>query len=128
MKKFFLVFTAAAIFAACSQNSGKSGNADSTANAGKDSNKMVQLALKDFEKEASKYVGKEVLVAGIADHVCKHGGKRLFMVADGAELHVESDTRFDDALSGSNVSSGWKLAILYRFGILFIYKISTSTM
>jgi hypothetical protein len=35
--------------------------------------------------------------------VCKHGGKKLFLVNDEADVHVESDTRFDDELIGSEV-------------------------
>jgi hypothetical protein len=101
MKKLFVILLSASIFAACNQNSGNSAQTDSTANQG---GKPAVVALKDFEKEASKYVGKEIQVSGIADHVCKHGGKRLFMVADGADLHVESDTRFDEAIAGSSVT------------------------
>jgi hypothetical protein len=102
MKKIMFVFVAVALFAACSQNSNQTKENDSLANL--DSAKVPQIALKDFDKEASKYIGKEVKISGIADHVCKHGGKRLFLVDNGADLHVESDTRFDDALMGSAVT------------------------
>jgi hypothetical protein len=44
-----------------------------------------------------------VKVSGIVDHVCKHGGKKLLLVNDKADVHVESEERFDDALVGSEI-------------------------
>jgi hypothetical protein len=42
-------------------------------------------------------------VKGIVDHVCKHGGKKLFLVGDYGDLHVEGEEKFSDSLAGSNV-------------------------
>ena len=61
------------------------------------------IALSDFNAKAGEWVGKTVQVEGIVDHVCKHGGKRLFLVDDKGDVHVDSDKRFDDALTGSKV-------------------------
>ena len=69
----------------------------------KENSEIPVIELAKFEETAGKYVGKQVKVIGIADHVCKHGGKRLFMVADGADLHVESDKRFNDDIMGQEV-------------------------
>ncbi len=38
------------------------------------------LTPSDFKKNAEKYIGKEVEIAGIVDHICKHGGKKMFLV------------------------------------------------
>ena len=57
-----------------------------------------------FDTEAGNYVDQEVQVSGIVDHLCKHGGKKLFLVADDGDLHVESDERFDDKLAGLDIT------------------------
>lgn len=63
------------------------------------------LAVANFDAEAQKYNDKEVQVEGIVDHVCKHGGKKLLLVVDGASVHVVAqEERFDDALVGQQVS------------------------
>lgn len=61
------------------------------------------LTIAEFNTEAGKYAGKEVQVEGIIDHVCRHGGKRLLMVSDDGDLHVDGDERFDESLEGSEV-------------------------
>lgn len=57
-----------------------------------------------FDAEAGNYVDQEVKVSGIVDHLCKHGGKKLFMVSDDGDLHVESEERFDEELSGLDIT------------------------
>ncbi len=61
------------------------------------------LNLADFNAEAGKWVNKEVVVTGIVDHVCKHGGKKLFLVDDFGDVHIDGENRFDDALIGSEI-------------------------
>lgn len=61
------------------------------------------LAIGEFDSKAGEFIDREILVEGIVDHVCKHGGKKLFLVSDEGDLHVESDERFDEALMGSTV-------------------------
>ncbi|MCD6544984.1 MAG: hypothetical protein J7K34_10810 [Flavobacteriaceae bacterium] len=62
------------------------------------------LALADFDDKAAKWVNKEVEVNGIVDHVCKHGGKKLLLVNDNGDVHVVSETRFDDKLIGDEIT------------------------
>lgn len=57
-----------------------------------------------FDSDAAAYVDKEVKVSGIVDHLCKHGGKKLFLVADDGDIHVESDERFDEKLAGMDIT------------------------
>lgn len=61
------------------------------------------IALADFNTKAGEWVGKEVIVEGIVDHVCKHGGKKLFLVDDQGDVHVDGEKRFDDALMGNQI-------------------------
>lgn len=61
------------------------------------------FSLADFNKEAAKWVGKEVEVIGIVDHVCKHGGKKLLLVDDNGDLHITSDNRFEESMVGESI-------------------------
>lgn len=63
-----------------------------------------QLALAEFDTKAGDFVNKEVEVKGIVDHVCKHGGKKLLLVTDDGDVHVTSDTRFEESLMGSEIA------------------------
>lgn len=62
------------------------------------------ITLKDFDVEAANFVGKEVRVSGIVDHVCKHGGKKLLLVNNDAKVHVTSEERFSEDLIGSEIN------------------------
>jgi len=54
--------------------------------------KPVKIKLKDFEKSASTLIGKTITVTGIVDHVCKHGGKKLFLVDEHSDARVKITT------------------------------------
>ena len=64
---------------------------------------VAYISIGEFDSKAGAYVDKEVMVEGIVDHVCKHGGKKLFLVSEDGDLHVESEERFDESLAGSEV-------------------------
>ena len=65
---------------------------------------IPQIKLASFNSEAGKYVDQEIKVKGIVDHVCMHSGKKLRLVGEDAEsIHVEAETRFDDALVGNQI-------------------------
>ncbi len=68
------------------------------------------LSLAEFDAKAGDYVGKPVMVRGIVDHVCKHGGKKILLVDDHGEVHVTSGTRFDEALVGEELELTGKVA------------------
>ena len=63
-----------------------------------------EIALKNFDTEAANFVGEEVLVTGIVDHVCKHGGKKLLLVNNDAQVHITSEKRFSEDLVGSKIN------------------------
>ena len=97
MKKAVMLIAFSALIISCSNNADKNPASEVAAY------QMPTIELIDFDTKAADFIDKEVKVAGIVDHVCKHGGKKLFLVNDDADVHVESDTRFDDALIGSEV-------------------------
>ena len=62
------------------------------------------LALGEFNDKAGEYVNQQVQIKGIVDHVCKHSGKKLLVVTDDGDVHITSDERFDDSLTGSEIN------------------------
>ncbi len=113
MKKiFFIILIALGLFACTSNNTTndeKTNDADSTKvdttiNAVNENADIPVIALSDFEKQAGNYVDKKIEISGLVDHVCKHGGKKILLVNDSSDVHVESDSRFEDTLVGKNVS------------------------
>lgn len=68
----------------------------------------VILVINDFDASAVDYVGKEVQIAGLVNHTCKHGGKRMFLIDPETEITVkieasEQVSSFDAELEGSEV-------------------------
>jgi hypothetical protein len=102
IRKILAIGTIAVILASCGGNGGHNVNEEQALNADVQAETPV-LAIGEFDSKAGDFVDKEVMVEGIVDHVCKHGGKKLFLVSEEGDLHVESDDRFDEALAGSEV-------------------------
>ncbi|MCU0369922.1 MAG: hypothetical protein MUC31_00765 [Bacteroidales bacterium] len=62
-----------------------------------------------FQDFAAENVGKEVEISGMVVHVCKHGGKKMFIVGEDPEMRVkitvsEKVTVFEPELEGSVVN------------------------
>ncbi len=105
MKKFILIFGIIALTISCADATKKTDEiaTDNTEVTEKSIEKPL-IALADFDSKAGEWVAKEVQVKGIVDHVCKHGGKKILLVNDEGDVHIESETRFDDALVGSEIT------------------------
>ncbi len=103
MKKYFVFAILLILFiGSCKSDSNKS--ATDTTKAEKSSvEKAPFIKLGEFDVKAGEYVDKEVVVQGIVDHVCKHGGKKILLVNDDGDVHVESDERFPDNITGSEL-------------------------
>lgn len=97
MKKVLILVSFLAVMISCADASKKKDK-----EVANDVEKTL-IALADFDTTAGDYIDKEVQVKGIVDHVCKHGGKKILLVNDDADVHIESETRFDDALMGSEI-------------------------
>ena len=105
MNKIILILIVVALSISCGKDAQKESKNEVKTTENTESNtKKPVLALADFDKKAVKWVNKEVQVKGIVDHVCKHGGKKLLLVNDQGDVHVVSETRFDDALIGDEVT------------------------
>lgn len=100
MKKVISIILIAVLFIACKTESNK---ADEMEKQTEISVETPFLAMAEFDTKAGDFVNKEVKIQGIVDHVCKHSGKKLLVVTDDGSVHITSDTRFEDALTGSEI-------------------------
>jgi hypothetical protein len=96
---FFLV-SASTLFA---QGEMKSIRVEASADS-----KIVVVTPETFQDYAVKNVGKEVEIKGLVVHVCKHGGKKMFILGEDPEKRVkitvsEKVSVFEPELEGSIV-------------------------
>jgi hypothetical protein len=62
------------------------------------------VTLDEFYASPADYKDKEITLTALVDHVCKHGGKKLFLVSDEHDIHVESEEeRFTEDLAGKTI-------------------------
>jgi len=69
---------------------------------------IVPVSLSDFDVKAEELVGKQVMLIGTVDHVCKHGGQRMFVIETGSEGRIkvtpdENIAAFKTDLEGQSV-------------------------
>jgi hypothetical protein len=102
MKKFLVLFSVVVLFVACKNGENKTTDQNETASI-EEAMDIPMINLQEFDFVAGKYVDQQVSTKGIVDHVCKHGGKKLFLVVDDASLHIDGEERFDEALIGSEI-------------------------
>ena len=74
-----------------------------------DVEEIVFINLKDFDTKAADFVGKKVKLTGTIDHVCKHGGKKMFIVSEDSENRVkivtgENMAAFNTELEGESLA------------------------
>ncbi len=103
IKKVLTIVAIAALFASCGGGAGTDKTNNDTSEVETLEAGIPEIGLGEFDARAGDYVDNEVLVEGIVDHVCKHGGKKLFLVSDDGDVHVESEERFDDEIAGSEI-------------------------
>ena len=50
---------------------------------------ITPLLVAEFDEQAGNYVGKKIKMKGTVDHICKHGGQRLFLVSEDSEARIK---------------------------------------
>lgn len=103
IKKLFYTVIVFSLFAFACNNEGA--EADDSANKTEEtaSEKIDKTDLETLYANPGQYIDKEVLVEATVDHVCKHGGKKLFVVQDENSIRIHGTTRFDEELIGKPV-------------------------
>ncbi len=51
--------------------------------------KIKKVKLSDFKEKAEGLVGKTIKLEGLVDHICEHGGKKLFLVDENSDARVK---------------------------------------
>lgn len=54
-------------------------------NIGNQNKEITQIALKNFFENKDSYVNKKIEITAIVNHVCKEGGKKMFLVSNDEE-------------------------------------------
>jgi len=69
---------------------------------------IIPVSISNFEVKAEELVGKQIMFSGTVDHVCTHGGQRMFVIETGSEGRVkinpdENIAAFNTELEGKNI-------------------------
>lgn len=97
----FFVF-AVLLFAACGNNPDKSARETG-------SEEIAKISVEDFLSMPDSFAGKEVIISGTIIHVCKEGGKRMFIIGEDPDKRLqikagEGISAFAVELEGSDVA------------------------
>ncbi len=105
IKRFLLIAIVATFLASCggeTVNTETDNANDSIAEVNE--KEIPVLLLSEIQDKAGEYVDQEIQVTGIVDHICKHGGKKILLVSDDADVHIIGEERFDENLTGSEIT------------------------
>lgn len=107
MKKLlFSIIVLAFVAVSCENSTTK--NTDNTKSEEVVIDKITEVNLVDFDDKVAGLVGKKISISGTVDHICKHGGQKLFIVDTESEGRVkvtpdENIAAFNSELEGENI-------------------------
>lgn len=87
MKNYLLIFTVIALFITSCENAQKSKESNNNDVVVVDEITTINIA--DFDSQVGDFVGKKIQLMGTVDHICKHGGQRLFLVSDDSDTRIK---------------------------------------
>ncbi len=98
LKKILPFLAIIALFVACNNQTNEQEATDD----------IPVISVNDFEAKAAEYAGQEIIIEGMANHVCQHSGKRLFIIEDNEDVTVkiipdDEIGSFDAEMEGSNI-------------------------
>lgn len=101
VKKVLFFAFAVILFTACGNNPDKSAQEKTV-------DEIAMIGVQDFLSNPDSFVGKEVIVSGTTVHVCREGGKRMFIIGEDPEQRLqikagEGIPAFAVELEGSDV-------------------------
>lgn len=102
MKKMLFTITMSLILFSCSNNSR---NSDTTTTV----QEPVKLTVSELLENPDEYVGQQIIVSGTVDHVCRNGGKKMFIIGNDADDRLKINTGdkisvFEVDLEGDDVT------------------------
>lgn len=103
---FFALIALLFITVSCENSSQKASNTETEAT---EVEVVTPVDLADFSSKAGDLVGKQIELYGMIDHVCKHGGQKMFLVNEDGEVRVkivtgENMAAFNTELEGESVN------------------------
>ena len=106
LKKIFVLLAFASILFVACNNGNSNGNSDEGDTNVVETDDITQISVADFDAEAVNYVDKTIKIEGTVSHICKHGGKKMFIFAapvDSITVKITSNEAFNADLEGSDV-------------------------
>lgn len=99
IKKLVITIIVALIFVSCANNAKDQSKRD---------NAIIETSVIDFSESAKDLVGSTVMISATVNHVCMHGGKKMFLVTEGSDASVkivpsEEIAAFNTDLVGSEI-------------------------
>ena len=69
---------------------------------------IIPVTVSEFETKAGDLTGKKITITGTVDHVCQHGGQKMFLIETGSENRVkitpdENISAFKSEWEGQNI-------------------------
>lgn len=106
MKSYIYAIIALLLFTVSCQNAENKEKAADAAEEVVVEQTVVDLS--NFKDSAGELVGKQIILTGMIDHVCKHGGQKMFLVNENADARVkivtgEDMAAFNTELEGESV-------------------------
>lgn len=103
---FFALIALLLITVSCENSSQKASNTEVEVAVVEE---VIPVELADFSARAGDLVGKQVELYGMIDHVCKHGGQKMFLVNEDGETRIkivtgENMAAFNTELEGESVN------------------------
>ena len=100
MKKFIAVFALIGIITlGCNESSNnESDGVDSTA-----TETVEAISLEALYADANAHIDDTVKITGLVDHICEHGGKKIFLVQDELNIKIFAKEKFEEEIVGKDV-------------------------
>lgn len=107
LKNLIIVIFIYALFVSCGNN-GSQKKDQTTVETEKTIVDPIVITVAEFTDKSGELVGELVVIEGIVDHVCEHGGKRMFIIDEGTDGRVkivtgENMPSFNTEMEGSEI-------------------------
>ena len=103
-----LILTVIAFFVTSCDCDDKSKESQNSNNEIAADEEVTTIKMANFDDKVGDYVGKKIKIKGTVDHICKHGGQKLFVVSETSDARVkvtpdEEIAAFNAELEGDEI-------------------------